>query len=183
MLSLPLRRRGWSAQDPPNLRFQSKAHLDRVLTSTSVDDPRSSPSSRQRLRPVRGTRAWPRVPQPFYSAIPRWVPVRFLRCERALASAQGPAQGSCLEAETDCTLRPSARTRYYLFSQRTRCSRSNPQHGYHESGPFSKWEGRTYRDPAPPGEHGVRRQIRSSEVDSFVSDGRQMIQQEIEFLP
>ena len=172
-----------------NFAIQSKAHLDRVLTLGERVDGSSLFSF------VEATSSdlyvVPRLATAFlnpFSAIPT---VEFL-CGfydvsgAPLASAPQEilrkAQRA-LEAETGCTLEALGELEYYLFSPEDPLFRVEPQRGYHESGPFSKWEDVRTETLLHLVSMGCAVKYAHSEVGNFVSDGRQMIQQEIEFLP
>ena len=172
-----------------NFAIQSKAHLDRVLTLGERVDGSSLFSF------VEATSSdlyvVPRLATAFlnpFSAIPT---VEFL-CGfydvsgAPLASAPQEilrkAQRA-LEAQTGCTLEALGELEYYLFSPEDPLFRVEPQRGYHESGPFSKWEDVRTETLLHLVSMGCAVKYAHSEVGNFVSDGRQMIQQEIEFLP
>ena len=172
-----------------NFAIQSKAHLDRVLTLGERVDGSSLftfvEATSSDLYVV------PRLATAFlnpFSAIPT---VEFL-CGfydvsgAPLASAPQEilrkAQRA-LEAQTGCTLEALGELEYYLFSPEDPLFRVEPQRGYHESGPFSKWEDVRTETLLHLVSMGCAVKYAHSEVGNFVSDGRQMIQQEIEFLP
>lgn len=171
-----------------NFAIQSKAHLDRVLTLGGRVDGSSLftfvEATSSDLYVV------PRLATAFlnpFSAIPT---VEFL-CGfydvsgAPLASAPQEilrkAQRA-LEAQTGCTLEALGELEYYLFSPEDPLFRVEPQRGYHESGPFSKWEDVRTETLLHLVSMGCAVKYAHSEVGNFVSDGRQMIQQEIEFL-
>jgi len=146
-----------------NFAIQSKAHLDRVLTLGERVDGSSLftfvEATSSDLYVV------PRLATSFLNPFSH-IPTLDILCGfydvdgKPLASAPQEilrkAQRA-LKEETGCELQALGELEYYLFSDEEDLFPVEPQRGYHESGPFSKWES--------------------------VSDGRQMVQQEIEFLP
>ena len=88
-----------------------------------------------------------------------------------------------LEDETGCRLEALGELEYYLFSPAEDLFPVEPQRGYHEAGPFSKWEAVRVESLAHLTRMGCSVKYAHSEVGNFVADGLQMVQQEIEFLP
>ena len=88
-----------------------------------------------------------------------------------------------LKEETGCELQALGELEYYLFSDEEDLFPVEPQRGYHESGPFSKWDSVRTETLLHLVSMGCSVKYAHSEVGNFVSDGRQMVQQEIEFLP
>ena len=172
-----------------NFAIQSKAHLDRVLTLGERVDGSSLftfvEATSSDLYVV------PRLSTAFLNPFSSIPTLEFL-CNfydvsgAPLASAPQEilrkAQRS-LQAETGCILEALGELEYYLFSPQDPLFRVEPQRGYHESGPFSKWENVRTQALSHLVSMGCAVKYAHSEVGNFVSDGRQMIQQEIEFLP
>lgn len=172
-----------------NFAIQSKAHLDRILTLGERVDGSSLFSF------VEATSSdlyvVPRLSTAFLSPFSVLPTVEFL-CSfydvsgAPLASAPQEilrkAQRA-LQAQTGATLEALGELEYYLFSPEDTLFRVEPQRGYHESGPFSKWENVRTETLAHLVSMGCAVKYAHSEVGNFVADGRQMIQQEIEFLP
>ena len=172
-----------------NFAIRSKAHLDRVLTLGERVDGSSLftfvEATSSDLYVV------PRLSTAFLNPFSSIPTLEFL-CNfydvsgAPLASAPQEilrkAQRS-LQAETGCTLEALGELEYYLFSPQDPLFRVEPQRGYHESGPFSKWEDVRTQALSHLVSMGCAVKYAHSEVGNFVSDGRQMIQQEIEFLP
>ena len=88
-----------------------------------------------------------------------------------------------LEDETGCRLEALGELEYYLFSPAEELFPVEPQRGYHEAGPFSKWEAVRVESLAHLARMGCSVKYAHSEVGNFIADGLQMVQQEIEFLP
>lgn len=92
------------------------------------------------------------------------------------------AQAS-LKARTGCTLEALGELEYYILSPADEIYPIVPQRGYHESHPFSKWVALRDETMRIIVSMGGKIKYGHSEVGNFVSFGRQMVQQEIEFLP
>lgn len=88
-----------------------------------------------------------------------------------------------LEAETGCRLEALGELEYYLFSDVEELFPVETQRGYHEAGPFSKWERIRTETLAHLVRMGCSVKYAHAEVGNFIADGRQMVQQEIEFNP
>jgi len=88
-----------------------------------------------------------------------------------------------LEDETGCRLEALGELEYYLFSPVEELFPVEPQRGYHEAGPFSKWEAVRVESLAHLTRMGCSVKYAHAEVGNFIADGLQMVQQEIEFLP
>lgn len=129
-----------------NFAIQSKAHLDRVLTLGERVDGSSLftfvDATSSDLYVV------PRLSTAFLSPFSTIPTLEFL-CAfydvdgAPLASAPQEilrkAQRA-LQEDTGCTLEALGELEYYLFSPEEPLFRVEAQRGYHESGPFSKWE-------------------------------------------
>ena len=172
-----------------NFAIQSKAHLDRVLTLGERVDGSSLFSF------VEATSSdlyvVPRLSTAFLSPFSVLPTVEFL-CGfydvSGVPLASAPQEilrkaQRALQAQTGATLEALGELEYYLFSPEDTLFRVEPQRGYHESGPFSKWENVRTETLAHLVSMGCAVKYAHSEVGNFVADGRQMIQQEIEFLP
>ena len=172
-----------------NFAIQSKAHLDRVLTLGERVDGSSLFSF------VEATSSdlyvVPRLSTAFLSPFSVLPTVEFL-CGfydvSGVPLASAPQEilrkaQRALQAQTGATLEALGELEYYLFSPEDTLFRVEPQRGYHESGPFSKWEDVRTETLAHLVSMGCAVKYAHSEVGNFVADGRQMIQQEIEFLP
>ncbi len=72
---------------------------------------------------------------------------------------------------------------YYVISPRNPLYPTGTQKGYHESYPFSKWEGLRTEAMAAIAEAGGRIKYGHSEVGFIRAEDSEMAQQEIEFLP
>ena len=172
-----------------NFAIQSKAHLDRVLTLGERVDGSSLftfvEATSSDLYVV------PRLSTAFLSPFSTIPTLEFL-CAfydvdgAPLASAPQEilrkAQRA-LQEDTGCTLEALGELEYYLFSPEEPLFRVEEQRGYHESGPFSKWEDVRTETLLHLVTMGCAVKYAHSEVGNFVAEGRQMIQQEIEFLP
>ena len=88
-----------------------------------------------------------------------------------------------LEAETGCRLEALGELEYYLFSPADDLFPVEEQRGYHEAAPFSKWSQVRTEALHHLVSMGCSVKYAHAEVGNFVTDGRQVIQQEIEFLP
>ena len=172
-----------------NFAIQSKAHLDRVLTLGERVDGSSLftfvEATSSDLYVV------PRVATAFLNPFSH-IPTLDILCGfydvdgQPLASAPQEilrkAQRA-LKEETGCELQALGELEYYLFSEEEELFPVEPQRGYHESGPFSKWEDVRTETLAHLVAIGCSVKYAHSEVGNFIADGRQMVQQEIEFLP
>ncbi len=172
-----------------NFAIQSKAHLDRVLTLGERVDGSSLfafvEATSSDLYVV------PRLATSFLNPFSH-IPTLDILCGfydvdgKPLASAPQEilrkAQRA-LKEETGCELQALGELEYYLFSDEEDLFPVEPQRGYHESGPFSKWESVRTETLLHLVSMGCSVKYAHSEVGNFVSDGRQMVQQEIEFLP
>lgn len=72
---------------------------------------------------------------------------------------------------------------YYLVSDVDEQYPVEPQRGYHESEPFSKWADIRRETLSFLTQMGCSVKYAHSEVGNFIKDGKQYVQQEIEFLP
>ena len=173
-----------------NFAIQSKAHLDRVLTLGERVDGSSlftfvdATSSDLYVVPRLSTAflsPFSTIPHPWNSSVPSTTSTA-----HPLASAPQEilrkAQRA-LQEDTGCTLEALGELEYYLFSPEEPLFRVEAQRGYHESGPFSKWEDVRTETLLHLVSMGCAVKYAHSEVGNFVVEGRQMIQQEIEFLP
>lgn len=88
-----------------------------------------------------------------------------------------------LEAETGCRLEALGELEYYLFSPVDDLFPVETQRGYHEDAPFSKWQDVRTEVLHHLVRMGCSVKYAHSEVGNFIADGRQMVQQELEFLP
>ncbi len=88
-----------------------------------------------------------------------------------------------LEDETGCRLEALGELEYYLFSPAEDLFPVEPQRGYHEAGPFSKWEEVRVESLAHLTRMGCSVKYAHAEVGNFIADDLQVVQQEIEFLP
>ena len=172
-----------------NFAIQSKAHLDRVLTLGERVDGASLftfvDATSSDLYVV------PRLSTAFLNP---FTPIKTLDILCGFYDVDGAPLASApqeilrkaqnaLRLETGCELQALGELEYYLFSDREELFPVEPQRGYHESGPFSKWENVRTQTLLHLVTMGCAVKYAHSEVGNFVADGRQMIQQEIEFLP
>ena len=88
-----------------------------------------------------------------------------------------------LEAETGCRLEALGELEYYLFSPADALFPVEEQRGYHEAAPFSKWSQIRTEALWHLARMGCAVKYAHAEVGNFVTEGRQAVQQEIEFLP
>ncbi len=82
-----------------------------------------------------------------------------------------------------CEFRALGELEYYVISQKNLLYPTGTQKGYHESFPFSKWEGLRTEAMAAIAEAGGRIKYGHSEVGFIRTEDSEMAQQEIEFLP
>ncbi len=172
-----------------NFAIQSAAHLDRVLTMGERVDGSSL------FGVVEATSSDPYVvPQlrtahlnPFAALPALDIMCGFYDVEGSpLASA--PQQvlrraQEALEAETGCRLEALGELEYYLFSPADALFPVEEQRGYHEAAPFSKWSQIRTEALWHLARMGCAVKYAHAEVGNFVTEGRQAVQQEIEFLP
>ena len=172
-----------------NFAIQSAAHLDRVLTMGERVDGSSL------FGVVEATSSDPYVvPQlrtahlnPFAALPALDIMCGFYDVEGSpLASA--PQQvlrraQEALEAETGCRLEALGELEYYLFSPADALFPVEEQRGYHEAAPFSKWSQIRTEVLWHLARMGCAVKYAHAEVGNFVTEGRQAVQQEIEFLP
>ena len=172
-----------------NFAIQSAAHLDRVLTMGERVDGSSL------FGVVEATSSDPYVvPQlrtahlnPFAALPALDIMCGFYDVEGSpLASA--PQQvlrraQEALEAETGCRLEALGELEYYLFSLADALFPVEEQRGYHEAAPFSKWSQIRTEALWHLARMGCAVKYAHAEVGNFVTEGRQAVQQEIEFLP
>lgn len=88
-----------------------------------------------------------------------------------------------LEETTGCRLEALGELEYYLFSEVDSIYPIVEQRGYHEAHPYSKWgmvRRETMRHLA---QMGCSIKYGHAEVGNIVTDGQEMVQHEIEFLP
>ena len=90
---------------------------------------------------------------------------------------------TALEAATGNRLQALGELEYYLFSDVETLFPVEEQRGYHEAAPFSKFADVRTEALKYLTQMGCAVKYAHAEVGNFVADGRQMIQQEIEFLP
>jgi glutamine synthetase len=88
-----------------------------------------------------------------------------------------------LKQSTGLTMEAMGELEYYVVYDRQTLYPTTPQHGYHESSPFSKWE--ALRCDAMRMIAGVGGKVKygHTEVGSISGNGKEMEQDEIEFLP
>ena len=172
-----------------NFAIQSAAHLDRVLTMGERVDGSSlfgvveATSSDLYVVPQLRTAHL----NPFAALPALDIMCGFYDVEGSpLASA--PQQVLCraqeaLEAETGCRLEALGELEYYLFSPADALFPVEEQRGYHEAAPFSKWSQIRTEALWHLARMGCAVKYAHAEVGNFVTEGRQAVQQEIEFLP
>ena len=172
-----------------NFAIQSAAHLDRVLTmgervdGSSLFDVVEATSSDLYVVPQLRTAHL----NPFAALPALDIMCGFYDVEGSpLASA--PQQVLCraqeaLEAETGCRLEALGELEYYLFSPADALFPVEEQRGYHEAAPFSKWSQIRTEALWHLARMGCAVKYAHAEVGNFVTEGRQAVQQEIEFLP
>ena len=172
-----------------NFAIQSKAHLDRLLTLGERVDGSSlftfvdATSSDLYVVPRLSTAFLnPFAPIPTLDILCGFYDVDGAPLASAPQEILRKAQRALTE-DTGCELQALGELEYYLFSAQEELFPVEPQRGYHESGPFSKWEDVRTETLLHLVRMGCSVKYAHSEVGNFVADGRQMIQQEIEFLP
>lgn len=172
-----------------NFAIQSVAHLDRILTmgervdGSSLFDVVDATSSDLYVVPQLRTAFL----NPFTALPTLDIMCGFYDVEgNPLVSA--PQQilrraQEALEAETGCRLEALGELEYYLFSPVDELFEVEEQRGYHEAAPFSKWAQVRAEALHHLTRMGCEVKYAHAEVGNFVADGRQIVQQEIEFLP
>ncbi|MDO5093726.1 MAG: glutamine synthetase family protein [Propionibacteriaceae bacterium] len=88
-----------------------------------------------------------------------------------------------LEAATGCRMEALGELEYYLFSEVEQIYPVEEQRGYHEAAPFGKWSEIRTTTLRLLTQMGCSVKYAHAEVGNFITRDRQMVQQEIEFLP
>ena len=161
-----------------NFAIQSAAHLDRILTmgervdGSSLFDVVDATSSDLYVVPRLRTAYL----NPFTALPTLDILCGFYDVEgNPLASAPQQIMRKAQEALGELE--------YYLFSPADDLFPVEEQRGYHEAAPFSKWSQVRTEALHHLVSMGCSVKYAHAEVGNFVTDGRQVIQQEIEFLP
>ena len=166
-----------------NFAIQSKAHLDHLLTLGERVDGSSlftfvdATSSDLYVVPRLSTAFLnPFAPIPTLDILCGFYDVDGAPLASAPQEILRKAQRA-LKEDTGCELQALGELEYYLFSAQEELFPVEPQRGYHESGPFSKWEDVRTETLLHLVRMGCSVKYAHSEVGNFVADGRQMIQQ------
>ncbi|MDO4888488.1 MAG: glutamine synthetase family protein [Actinomycetaceae bacterium] len=172
-----------------NFAIQSAAHLDRVLTmgervdgSSLFDFVDATSSDLYVIPQLRTAYVNPFAELPTLDILCGFYDVDGNPLASAPQQVLRKAQ-EALEAETGCRLEALGELEYYLFSEADDLYAVEPQRGYHEAGPFSKWQEIRTEVLNHLVRMGCSVKYAHAEVGNFIADGRQMVQQEIEFLP
>ena len=172
-----------------NFAIQSAAHLDRILTmgervdGSSLFDVVDATSSDLYVVPrLRTAYLNPFTALPTLDILCGFYDVEGNPLASAPQQILRKAQ-EALEAETGCRLEALGELEYYLFSPADDLFPVEEQRGYHEAAPFSKWSQVRTEALHHLVSMGCSVKYAHAEVGNFVTDGRQVIQQEIEFLP
>ena len=172
-----------------NFAIQSAAHLERVLTmgervdGSSLFDFVDAVSSDLYVVPqLRTAFLNPFNPIPSLDIMCGFYDVNGNPLASAPQQVLRKAQDA-LEDATGCRLEALGELEYYLFSPRESLFPVEPQRGYHEASPFSKWEEVRTEALYHLAQMGCSVKYAHAEVGNFVADGVQAVQQEIEFLP
>lgn len=172
-----------------NFSIQSLAHLDRVLTlgervdGSSLFDFVDAASSDLYVVPQMRTAFL----NPFTDLPSLDILCGFYDVDgNPLASSPQyilrKAQRS-LETTTGCRMEALGELEYYLFSDVEEIYPVEEQRGYHEASPLGKWEQVRTESLYHLTNMGCAVKYGHAEVGNFVTGHRQMVQQEIEFLP
>ena len=172
-----------------NFAIQSAAHLDRVLTMGERVDGSSlfgvveATSSDLYVVPqLRTAHLNPFAALPALDIMCGFYDVEGSPLASAPQQVLRRAQ-EALEAETGCRLEALGELEYYLFSPADALFPVEEQRGYHEAAPFSKWSQIRTEALWHLARMGCAVKYAHAEVGNFVTEGRQAVQQEIEFLP
>mgnify|MGYP000893825852 FL=1 len=172
-----------------NLAIQSVAHLDRILTmgervdGSSLFDVVDATSSDLYVVPqLRTAFLNPFTALPTLDIMCGFYDVEGNPLVSAPQQILRKAQ-EALEAETGCRLEALGELEYYLFSPVDELFEVEEQRGYHEAAPFSKWSQVRAEALHHLTRMGCEVKYAHAEVGNFIADGRQIVQQEIEFLP
>ena len=172
-----------------NFAIQSAAHLDRILTmgervdGSSLFDVVDATSSDLYVVPrLRTAYLNPFTALPTLDILCGFYDVEGNPLASAPQQILRKAQ-EALETETGCRLEALGELEYYLFSPADDLFPVEEQRGYHEAAPFSKWAQVRAEALHHLTRMGCEVKYAHAEVGNFVTDGRQVIQQEIEFLP
>lgn len=172
-----------------NFAIQSAAHLDRVLTmgervdgSSLFDVVDASSSDLYVVPQLRTAYVNPFTELPTLDILCAFYDVDANPLASSPQQVLRKAQDS-LEKATGRRLEALGELEYYLFSPAEELYPVEPQRGYHEAGPFSKWESVRTETLHHLVAMGCEVKYAHSEVGSFVADGRQMVQQELELAP
>ena len=172
-----------------NFAIQSAAHLDRVLTmgervdGSSLFDVVEATSSDLYVVPqLRTAHLNPFAALPALDIMCGFYDVEGSPLASAPQQVLRRAQ-EALEAETGCRMEALGELEYYLFSPADALFPVEEQRGYHEAAPFSKWSQIRTEALWHLARMGCAVKYAHAEVGNFVTEGRQAVQQEIEFLP
>ena len=172
-----------------NFAIQSAAHLDRVLAmgervdgSSLFDFVDAASSDLYVIPQLRTAYVNPFAEIPTLEILCGFYDVDGHPLASAPQQVLRKAQ-QVLEDQTGCRLEALGELEYYLFSREEELYPVEPQRGYHEAGPFSKWQEIRTEAIHHLARMGCTVKYAHAEVGNFVDDGQQMIQQEIEFLP
>lgn len=172
-----------------NFAIQSLAHLDRVLTmgervdGSSLFDFVDAASSDLYVVPqMRTAFLNPFAVMPTLDIMCGFYDVDGNPLASSPQHVLRKAQDS-LEAATGCRMQALGELEYYLFSDVEEIYPVEEQRGYQEAAPFGKWEAIRVEALRHLTEMGCSVKYAHAEVGNFVANGRQMVQQEIEFSP
>jgi len=172
-----------------NFAIQSAAHLDRVLTmgervdgSSLFDVVEATSSDLYMVPQLRTAHLNPFAALPALDIMCGFYDVEGSPLASAPQQVLRRAQ-EALEAETGCRLEALGELEYYLFSPADALFPVEEQRGYHEAAPFSKWSQIRTEALWHLARMGCAVKYAHAEVGNFVTEGRQAVQQEIEFLP
>ncbi|MDO5066431.1 MAG: glutamine synthetase family protein [Propionibacteriaceae bacterium] len=172
-----------------NFAIQSREHLERILTmgervdgSSLFDFVDASSSDLYVIPQLRTAFLNPFTDEPTLEFLCGFYDVDGQPLASAPQHILRKAQ-EALEAETGCRLEALGELEYYLFSDVEELFPVEPQRGYHEAGPFSKWTQIRTETLAHLVRMGCSVKYAHAEVGNFIAGGRQMVQQEIEFSP
>ena len=172
-----------------NFAIQSREHLERLLTmgervdgSSLFDFVDATSSDLYVIPQLRTAFLNPFTDEPMLEFLCGFYDVDGQPLVSAPQHILRKAQDA-LEAATGCRLEALGELEYYLFSEVEELYPVEPQRGYHEAGPFSKWERIRTETLAHLVRMGCSVKYAHAEVGNFIAGGKQMVQQEIEFSP
>lgn len=169
--------------------LNSQEHLDRILTmgervdGSSLFDFVGATSSDVYVIPrYRTAFLNPFAEEPAVDILCSFYDVEGNPLESAPENIVRKAQKSLQDA-TGLTFEALGELEFYVFSEEDPIDPIIPQRGYHEAHPFSKWVDLRNEAISIMVSMGCHVKYGHAEVGNIVVDGKQMVQQEIEFLP